>query len=208
MKNILRGAARWSLLATLNAHLVTAHAQGTAFTYQGRLDGSGSPLSGLYDFRFKLYADPLGNTQFGANYFSTNLPVDGGLFVTTIDFGAGLFNGSNYWLEVDVRTNNPANSQPYTQLTPFHALLPTPYAVFANTARDTKLLQCPRHRRFLHRHRRGQRQRSGHGRNLSRPGRHYLGRRVRPERQKGLCAGGLSGRAGQARHRAGSTVAL
>ena len=57
-----------------------------------------------------------------------------GLFITTIDFGAGLFNGSNYWLEVDVRTNNPLNPPAYTELTPFQALTPTPYAVFANTA--------------------------------------------------------------------------
>jgi hypothetical protein len=121
-------------LSTLNPQLSTCRAQGTAFTYQGRLNGGGSPLNGLYDFRFKLFADPLGNTQVGANYFSTNIPVAGGLFVTTIDFGAGLFNGSNYWLEVDVRTNNPPNTANYTQLTPFQALTPTPYAVFANTA--------------------------------------------------------------------------
>jgi hypothetical protein len=121
-------------LAVFNFQLSTAHAQGTAFTYQGRLNGSGSALSGLYDFRFKLFADPLGNTQVGANYFSTNLPVTGGLFVTTIDFGAGVFNGSNYWLEVDVRTNNPGNTLLYTPLTPLQALTPTPYAVFANTA--------------------------------------------------------------------------
>jgi hypothetical protein len=134
MNKMLSGAVLLCLLATLNAHLATALAQGTAFTYQGRLNGGGSPLSGLYDFRFKLFADPLGNTQVGANYFSTNIPVAGGLFVTTIDFGAGMFNGSNYWLEVDVRTNNPANMAGYTQLIPFQALTPAPYAVFAGTA--------------------------------------------------------------------------
>ncbi len=40
-------------------------AQGTAFTYQGRLNNGGSPATGLYDFRFKLYVDPFGNTQAG-----------------------------------------------------------------------------------------------------------------------------------------------
>jgi len=31
-----------------------------------------------------------------------------GWFVTTIDFGPGLLNGSNYWLEVEV--SNPGES--------------------------------------------------------------------------------------------------
>ena len=92
-------------LATLNSRLSTLRAQGTAFTYQGRLDVSGSVAGGLYDFRFKLYLDPLGNTQVGSTYLTNAIGVTNGLFTTTIDFGPGIFTGSNYWLEVDVRTN-------------------------------------------------------------------------------------------------------
>jgi hypothetical protein len=33
--------------------------------------------------------------------FTNAIPVTNGLFTTTIDFGAGFFNGSNYWLEGD-----------------------------------------------------------------------------------------------------------
>lgn len=40
------------LLSTLNLQLSTAQAQGTAFTYQGRLDDAGSPANGVYDLRF------------------------------------------------------------------------------------------------------------------------------------------------------------
>jgi len=109
----------------------TAFAQGTAFTYQGRLNSSGSPANGLYDFRFKLYSDPLGNTQVGASYLTNAIPVATGLFITTIDFGAGIFSGSNYWLEVDVRTNNAGS---YTVLSPLQAVTPTPYAIMANNA--------------------------------------------------------------------------
>src|SRR5665213_2088465 len=108
----------------------SAFAQGTAFTYQGRLNSSGSAASGNYDFRFRLDADPLGNTILATA--STNaVPVTNGLFITTIDFGAGWFNGSNYWLEVDVRTNGAAS---YVGLTPLQPLLPTPYAIMANSA--------------------------------------------------------------------------
>ena len=122
------------VLATFNLQLATAHAQGTALTYQGRLNSGSGPASGLYDFRFKLFVDPLGNTQFGANDLTNGIAVTGGLFITTIDFGAGLFTGSNYWLEVDVRTNNPANTLAYIPLSPFQSLTPTPYAIFANSA--------------------------------------------------------------------------
>src|ERR1035437_3040477 len=118
-------------LATLNAPLATARAQGTAFTYQGRLNDGGNAASGKYDFRFKLYADPSGTTQIGASYLTNALPVTNGLFITTIDFGGGIFNGSNYWLEVDVKTNGAGS---YAVLTPLHSVTPAPYAVFANTA--------------------------------------------------------------------------
>ncbi|HUZ08313.1 MAG TPA: hypothetical protein VMV89_12620, partial [Candidatus Paceibacterota bacterium] len=86
--------------------------------------------SGSYDFRFRLDADPAGNNIL-ATVFTNAIPVSNGLFSTTIDFGTGWFNGSNYWLEVDVRTNATAN---YTGLTPLQSLTPTPYAVFASAA--------------------------------------------------------------------------
>jgi hypothetical protein len=132
MNNKLVVVLALTLLAAFNSQPTTAFAQGTAFTYQGRLNSGGSPAGGLYDFRFKLYADPLGDTQAGATYLAaTNVPVANGLFVTTMDFGAGIFTGSNYWLEVAVRTNLAVS---YTVLSPLQELTPTPYAVFANTA--------------------------------------------------------------------------
>jgi hypothetical protein len=115
---------------TLNSQFSAAHAQGTAFTYQGQLSTNGAPANGLYDFRFRLDNDVAGDVILGT-VFTNAIPVTNGLFTTTIDFGAGILTGSNYWLEVDVRTNNTVN---YTGLTPLQALTPTPYAVFANTA--------------------------------------------------------------------------
>ena len=117
-------------LSTIILQPSTGRAQGTAFTYQGRLNSGGSPASGLFDFRFRLDADPAGNTIL-ATMLTNSIPVTNGLFTTTIDFGGGWFNGSNYWLEVDVRTNNFAT---YTALNPLQQITPAPYAVFANTA--------------------------------------------------------------------------
>jgi len=129
--HIVLALALLTCLSAFNSQFSTAFAQGTAFSYQGRLNSSGSPANGSYDFRFKLYSDPLGNTQVGASYLTNAIPVTAGLFITTIDFGAGIFTGSNYWLEVDVKTNNAGS---YTVLSPLQVVTPTPYAIMANTA--------------------------------------------------------------------------
>jgi hypothetical protein len=109
----------------------TAFTQGTTFTYQGRLNNGTAPATGQYDFRFKLYLDPAGNTQAGSSYLTNGVAVNSGLFTTAINFGAGLFAGSNCWLEVGVKTNGAAS---YSVLTPLQAMTPTPYAVFAGSA--------------------------------------------------------------------------
>ncbi len=118
-------------LSTIYSQLSPAFAQGTAFTYQGRLNDGGSPANGSYDFRFRLAIDSLGNTYIGAAYLTNGVAVSNGLFTTTTDFGPGLFAGSNLWLEVDVRTNNGGS---YTVLDPLQALTPAPYAIMANSA--------------------------------------------------------------------------
>lgn len=102
-------------------------AQGTAFTYQGRLDNNGAPANGSYDFRFRLAVDPFGNDFVGGNVLTNGVGVSAGLFTVALDFG-GAFSGSNYWLEIAVRTNGGGG---YTTLAPLQPLPPTPYAIFA-----------------------------------------------------------------------------
>ena len=43
------------LLSMLAGRLSTAFAQGTAFTYQGRLNDGANPATGIYDLRFTIY---------------------------------------------------------------------------------------------------------------------------------------------------------
>jgi hypothetical protein len=105
-----------------------AAAQGTAFTYQGRLNDAAGPANGTYDLRFKLFLDSFGNNQAGTTSLVNGHAVSNGLFTVTLDFGPGVFNGSNYWLEVDVKTNGGAT---YTSLNPLQPITPVPYAVFA-----------------------------------------------------------------------------
>jgi trimeric autotransporter adhesin len=105
-------------------------AQGTAFTYQGRLNDGANPANGNYDFRFRLATDALANNYAGGNVLTNGVPISNGLFTVTLDFGSE-FNGSNYWLEIGVRTNNGSG---YSTLNPLQPLTSVPYAVFAASA--------------------------------------------------------------------------
>ena len=107
-------------------------AQGTAFTYQGQLQNNGSPASGIYDLTFALVNtnDPATAQVVGGIVTNLNVSVSNGLFTTTLDFGP-VFGGNAAWLAVGVRTHGGNNFNP---LTPWQALTPTPYALFAPSA--------------------------------------------------------------------------
>lgn len=106
-------------------------AQGTAFSYQGRLSDGGAPANGSYDLRFAVYDSVTNGTQVSAWLTNAAVPVSNGLFTTTLDFGPGLFTGPDRWLDIAVRATNTAA---FTALAPRQPILPVPYAVFANGA--------------------------------------------------------------------------
>lgn len=118
-------------LATFNSQLSTAHAQGTAFTYQGQLSSGGAPANGSYDLQFTLYTVNAGGVALAGPVTNSATAVSNGLFTTTIDFGPGVFTGTSNWLDIAVRTNGATG---FTELTPRQQIKPTPYAVFATTA--------------------------------------------------------------------------
>src|SRR5688500_5175481 len=82
-----------------------AMAQGTAFTYQGRLIEAGSTVNGSYDLRFTPYDALAGGSAVSSAVTNAATPVSNGLFTVTLDFGAGVFTGAARWLEIGVRTN-------------------------------------------------------------------------------------------------------
>ena len=107
-------------------------AQGTAFTYQGQLNNSGSPANGSYDFTFSLfYSTNLAGLIVAGPVTNSAVAVTNGLFTTTLDFGAGVFIGASYWLEIGIRTNGTAG---FATLAPRQPLLPVPYTIFASSA--------------------------------------------------------------------------
>jgi hypothetical protein len=110
---------------------VFCRAQGTAFTYQGRLNSGPNPANGLYDLQFGIFdAATNGNQQGG--YVTTNaVAVSNGLFTVTLDFGAGIFTGPARWLDISVRTNGAVS---FVTLTPRQALTATPYSIQSASA--------------------------------------------------------------------------
>jgi len=67
----LRLVFAWVLYFALNTQLFSLLAQGTAFTYQGRLDDAGQPAHGIYDFRFTIYDSASGGYRLFSNSGAT-----------------------------------------------------------------------------------------------------------------------------------------
>lgn len=109
--------------------LLPLHAQTTAFTYQGRLVDGEIPVAGDFDIRFTLFDADFGGVQVGGILTNT-VTAAGGVFTTTLDFG-DVHNGTDYWLEMDVR---PTGDGAFTPLSPRQAIVPTPRAQFADDA--------------------------------------------------------------------------
>jgi trimeric autotransporter adhesin len=110
-----------------------ALAQGSAFTYQGRLTDGGGAATGTYELEFKLYDAATGGTQqpqpspvtvqfTGAQAVA----VTNGVFTVQLDFGADAFPGAARYLEIGVRHVGDAA---FTTLSPRQPISSTPYAI-------------------------------------------------------------------------------
>src|ERR1019366_4588508 len=118
---------------------LAARAQTTAFTYQGQLNSSNTPVTGVYDFRFQIcnassvvVAGPLTNAPVG---------VTNGLFTVTLNFGASVFDGSTRSLEIGVRGYGDTNA--YALLSPRQTLTSVPYAIQSLNASNAVRLTAP-----------------------------------------------------------------
>lgn len=100
---------------------------GTAFTYQGRLEQSGAPVSATADFQFSLFdAATAGNVVAGPVSVN-NISIADGLFAASVDFGVTAFNGQARWLSIAVRS--PAGGGSFTTLSTRQKLTAAPYAL-------------------------------------------------------------------------------
>ena len=114
-----------------SAFCLSAHAQGTAFTYQGRLNSGANAANGSYDLTFALYATSSGGSAVAGPLTNSATGVTTGLFTVSLDFGGGVFTGSARWLEIGVRTSG---NGAFITLAPRQQITPTPYAITAGTA--------------------------------------------------------------------------
>jgi trimeric autotransporter adhesin len=131
-RHAMKGARILVFAVLLAGNSAISWGQGlTAFTYQGRLDDGGTPVTGLYDFTFKLFNAPSGGAQVGGPFNTNRLAVTEGLFSLPLDFGPGVFDGSARWLEVSVKSNGVAVAP--TVLTPRQPITPAPMAQYALT---------------------------------------------------------------------------
>src|ERR1044071_2963498 len=134
MKNKLFALFALTFLSTINHQLSTAHAQGSAFTYQGRLNDGGAPATGIYDLQFKVFdSTNLPGTVIAGPLTNAATGVSNGLFTVTLDFGS-VFDGNNRFLEIAARTNGTGA---FSTLSPRQQITATPYAITASNLTGT-----------------------------------------------------------------------
>jgi len=129
-----------TLLPTIAALLALAQnlqAQGTAFTYQGRLTDNGTPATGTYDLRFAIYDSAGGGGQLGNPITNSSVAVSDGAFTVGLDFGEGIFPGAGRWLQIGVRTNGSPSA--FTTLSPLQAITASPYAITSSGVTDANI---------------------------------------------------------------------
>ena len=116
-----------------------ARAAQTGFTYQGRLEQDGSPVSGSCDLRFRLFGQESGGTAIATtNVIPT--AVDNGVFTVILDFGQNPFSGGDdRWLEIQAGCAGAS----LATLPGRQKLTPTPYALFAQQAPFSGLTGVP-----------------------------------------------------------------
>ena len=115
-------------LMVCQANVSEAAPMGTAWTYQGRLMDANFPADGLYDFIFGLFDGPEGPGELDARVIH-NLDVIDGYFTVELDFGSDIFDGSDRWLQVEIRPGELEDPNVYTLLNPRQRIAPVPYAL-------------------------------------------------------------------------------
>jgi hypothetical protein len=114
------------LILTVVLSAAAIFGQTSGFNYQGRLTDGGIPANGNYDLQFALFDAADGSNQIGQTKMVSSVPVSGGVFTVTLDFGANAFSGASRFLEISAR---PSGAAGFTLLTPRQPITATPYSV-------------------------------------------------------------------------------
>jgi hypothetical protein len=137
------GVARWSRVGALALALAAAPAVAqTEFSYQGQLFDAGGIATGNFDFEFRAFDAESGGSQLGSTSTESGIAVFEGQFTAAVDFGTGVFDGQQVWVEIAVR---PAGGGAFAVLSPRQRVTPTPLAMNADLVDglDSTELQIP-----------------------------------------------------------------
>lgn len=123
MRSITRRCFCALVLITIVSSRASARSTpvGTAFTYQGSLKQSGSPVNGTHNLVFRLF-DVATRGSALATSSHPGVAIANGLFTVSIDFGMSVFTGDARWLEIQVGAVTLVPRQPLTAV---------PYAMYA-----------------------------------------------------------------------------
>jgi hypothetical protein len=129
MKNLFARFALVAAMVKLLLSIQSVFAQGTAFTYQGRLNNDGAPANGSFDLTFTLFNINSGGAAVAGPVTNLATAVSNGLFTVTLDFGSNVLNPlPSPWLEAAVRTNG---NGVFAVLSPRQQITPAPYAIYS-----------------------------------------------------------------------------
>jgi hypothetical protein len=116
---------------------------GTGFTYQGRLEKSGSGVNDTCDFNFALYDDASIGSRIGIVQTVSGVSVSDGYFAVELNrgnqFGYDAFTGQSRYLEIEVKCTGDVSFIPLNTGTPKRvALNAAPYAHGLRPGADIK----------------------------------------------------------------------
>ena len=98
---------------------------------QGQLTSGAGNANGSFDLTFAVWDANVAGNFIAGPVTNSAVAVSNGLFTVQLDFGPGVFTGTNYWVEMGVRTNGGAG---FATLVPRQQLTPAPYALYAPQA--------------------------------------------------------------------------
>jgi len=119
--------------------VVPARGLESAFTYQGRIEKSGAPVTDTCDLRFSAWTAVSGGSQVGSIFVADGRFISDGLVSERIGFGSDVFTGQPRFLQIALRC--PAGSGAFATL-PRQELTATPYALHADKAAMASELSC------------------------------------------------------------------
>jgi hypothetical protein len=119
------------LIGTCSVFLlpINTSAQGSVFTYQGRLTAEGNAVNGTNTMKWTVWDAVTAGAVVAGPVTNLSVPVSNGVFTLPLDFGTAAFTGADRWLEIGIGTNAI-----FITLSPRQKITRSPYAIMAHSS--------------------------------------------------------------------------